>query len=172
MCGHQWRLLAGKFQEIIIPSIGDANRRSLVFLIFHHYLEIQCIVYARPHVQKNGGVCLRLHGLCFLISLLLRKAYDVVNFTDASGQLYVHTVLTEFPRFYEKGDLRNGSTEPGEGFLTRIKHTALSFSNRFRDQALLELVIRSHFVDNVNAHCGKETHKEETEVRGRPSGGC
>lgn len=161
MKGAKWRLLAVKYEDIIIPQIANLQRQELIRSVFYCLVEIQWISYAPPKFQKQRPVRLRLHAVCFLLCLLLEKAYP--NLTN-EGALYLHTIIKHFPEWYETRDFRNGSCEAGESLFNRMKHIALSFTSRHEDQALLEFFIRLHFERDVKEYCGGKESSDYLEV--------
>jgi len=146
MKGSLWRLLIVNYDLIILPCITDAKRREQLHKIFSYLSEIQAIAYAEPLVQKQKSVRLRLHILCFLLQLQLRETHPKLS---GDGLLYVHTVVTHFPIWYEDCDFRNGSTEAGEGFLAVCKCIVLRFSSRRSAESLVEIFLRTHYEDRV-----------------------
>lgn len=138
MTGASWRLLLVHYEDIILPSVTDYARREKLRMVYGILVEIQAIAYAHPKIQKFKQVRLRLHVLCFVFGLLLQQTHPSLK-TDGEGMLYIHSILTHFASWYEVDDFRNASTEPGEGFLAKIKRIVLRYSSRRSEDALLQV---------------------------------
>lgn len=149
MKGALWRYLLVHYEEIILPAITDARRRESMRTIFSYLAEIQCIAYASPAAQKQKCVRLRMHILCFMLSIKMKETHPHIT---GNGILYVHTVVSHFPFFYERHDLRNGSTEAGEGFLAICKGTVLRFTSRRATEALDEVCLLTFDIRSEQTH--------------------
>jgi len=151
MKGMQWRLLVIHYQEVILPSIKDAQRRKIAGNYYRILAEIQWIVYGDIKMRNFRGIRLRLHVLCFLFNFWAK--YLIGDSSSGNGLLYIHSIGSHFGDWFEGIDFKNSSTEAGEAFFAVLKRILLRYTNRTED-ALLEVFVRLHYEHEVNEYCG------------------
>lgn len=121
--GSDWRLMVVHYKEIVLPCISNLTRRAYTSKFFQTLAEIQWIAYGQAWFRSFRGIKLRLHVLCFQLSIWASVLYQ--EGSKSAGMLYFHTIISHYADWYEKYDFKIGSTEYGERFFTTIKRIML-----------------------------------------------
>lgn len=149
MDGADWRFLLVLFPDIILPAINNQTRKEQVAELFLILCEIQFLAYSGSSAQESHPICLRMHVLCFLAGTWIEVLYPFQG-KCTEGYLYIHTVLTHYPQWFEKQTIDSASTEQGESFFAKVKRILLHYTNRHDRDALKEVFVRIFFEDTAS----------------------
>ncbi len=141
--GKKWLEFVVKFEDILFqkgvlkmkPNVQSISQQLKEFL--HRFRFITWISNQPKGVDEHKGIILWLYHLTFEMGEIIFNLPQEFNF----GCLYLHMVLTEYPRFMQRhGSLAEQSTQSFEASIATLKRTLKYKTNRRIKEAVVTMM--------------------------------